>query len=52
MAVEAPPVGLVPKAIRRQQRAAEIVAAMGRYVEAGQKIPREWIDELTEIFVD
>jgi hypothetical protein len=43
--VPAPPVGLVPKFIRDEQRLAEIDAAIGRYVAALHPIPVEWLDE-------
>lgn len=45
----APPIGLTPKFIRDQQRAMEIVLAISRFVEAGQKVPRTWLNELTEL---
>lgn len=47
-----PPIGLIPKFVRDQERAQEILAAMSRYVEAGKKFPREWVDELTQLVVE
>jgi hypothetical protein len=43
---------LTPKWVWEEQRAAEIVAAMRRYVEAGKRIPRAWLDELAEVFAE
>jgi len=45
-----PPLGLMPRDIHRQQRARDIVAAMGRYVEGNKPIKQEWLDELTELY--
>lgn len=50
--MSAPPIGLIPLSIHRQKRAAEIVAAMDRYVQASKKIPLAWLKELTEIYSD
>lgn len=44
-AVQAPPIGLRPKAIVDALRIKEILEAMARYAEDGQKIPQEWVDE-------
>jgi hypothetical protein len=48
----APPLGLIPKWVRDEQRALEIVEAMLRYVAFSKKIPRAWLDELAEIYVE
>jgi len=48
--LEKPPIGLTPKWLRDEQRAAEILAAMGRYVEAGKRIPHAWLKELAEVY--
>lgn len=45
----APPIGLRPKAIVDALRIKEILEAMTRYAEGGQKIPQEWVDELSII---
>ena len=42
----------MPKNIHDQKRAAEIVAAMDRYIQASKKLPREWLDELADIYVE
>jgi hypothetical protein len=44
-----PPLGLTPRWLLDLQRTKEILAAMDRYVEAGQFIPEEWTDELNEL---
>ena len=44
-----PPLGLKPRFVHNRNRAIEIFQAMGRYVEAGQQIPRAWLDELCEL---
>ena len=49
---QAPPIGLVPRFVRDQERALEILAAMSRYVRDGKKIPRAWLGELAEIYSD
>lgn len=48
----APPIGLIPKFVRDQERAREILAAMDRYIDAGKKIPRAWVEELTQLVVE
>ena len=46
--VNKPPLGLVPRYIRDEQRAREIIDAMLRFIDNGKPVPREWIDELAE----
>ena len=41
-----PPLGLVPRYIRDGERVTEILEAIGRYNDAGQPVPQEWLDEL------
>ena len=41
-----PPLGLVPRCIRDMERVTEILEAIGRYNEAGQPVPKEWLEEL------
>lgn len=43
------PIGIRPRAAVRQDRMAEIVLAMGRYVEAGVRIPAEYFGELMDL---
>jgi len=43
-----PPIGLMPLAMYNQQRVLDILAAMGRYVQAKKRIPDEWFDELRD----
>lgn len=44
-----PPLGLIPRFIRDEQRRDEVLAAMTRYAEANKTIPGEWAEELKEI---
>lgn len=44
-----PPLGLIPKRIRQQERFLEICEAISRYYNAGEKIPIEWIKEYNEL---
>ncbi len=44
-----PPIGLVPKFIRQEQRLKEVKEAINRYFEAGLEIPTEWIEEYNEL---
>ncbi len=46
--VKKPPLGLVPRFIRDEQRAREIIDAILRYIDNGRPGPHEWIDELVE----
>lgn len=39
----------MPKDIWDRKRQEELAAAMNRYLEAGKKIPKEWIEEYNEI---
>ncbi len=41
-----PPLGLMPREIHIQKRAADILEAMLRYVREGLEIPQDWRDEL------
>jgi hypothetical protein len=43
-----PPLGLCPEYVWASNRAADILAAMTRYVAAGQKLPYAWITELED----
>jgi hypothetical protein len=43
-----PPLGLVPRFIRDEERVREIIEAIDRYNEAGKPVPQEWLDELNE----
>lgn len=43
-----PPLGLIPHRVWVQRRILDILQAMSRYLEADQKIPQEWIDELRD----
>lgn len=46
--VERPPLGLRPRRVMLHLRNKEILEAIGRYVEAGKVIPREWLNELMQ----
>jgi hypothetical protein len=45
----APPIGVKPKYIHDEERFADLAAATARYVEAGLRVPKEWIDEMWEL---
>lgn len=47
--VNKPPLGVVPRDIWDRKRQDDLAAAMQRYLEAGKKIPKEWLDEYNEI---
>lgn len=47
-----PPIGLVPKYIRQEQRISEIFEAIVRYFEARKRIPDEWIEEYHELIYE
>ena len=44
-----PPLGVVSREIWDRKRQEELAEAMGNYLEAGKKIPKEWLDEYNEI---
>jgi len=44
-----PPLGLVPKYIRTEERLHEVREAISRYYHAEMEIPVEWIEEHNEI---
>lgn len=46
-----PPLGLVPRKIRTEQRITEIVDAMSRYASAGKPVPAHWIQELQDLWI-
>lgn len=47
-----PPFGVVSKDMWDRKRQEDLAAAMGRYLEAGKKIPKEWLEEYNEISND
>lgn len=44
-----PPLGVMPRDIWDRKRQEELAEAMERYLEAGMKIPTEWLEEYNEI---
>lgn len=44
-----PPLGVSPKDMWDRKRREDLAAAMDRYLEAGKKIPKEWLEEYNEI---
>ena len=44
-----PPLGVMPRKTWYRQRQKDLADAMFRYLEAGMKIPAEWIEEYNEI---
>lgn len=47
--VTKPPLGVMPRKTWDRQRQKDLADAMARYLEAGMKIPSEWIEEYNEI---
>lgn len=43
------PIGAVSREMWDRKRQKELAGAMSRYLEAGRKIPKEWLDEYNEI---
>ena len=43
------PLGVVSREIWDRKRQEELAEAMGNYLEAGKKFPKEWLDEYNEI---
>lgn len=41
-----PPLGVSPKDMWDRKRREDLAAAMDRYLEAGKKIPKEWLEEI------
>ena len=41
-----PPLGVSPKDMWDRKRREDLSAAMDRYLEAGKKIPKEWLEEI------
>jgi hypothetical protein len=48
-AVKPPPIGVTPRFIHDERRAAELMAAIVRFLESGQPVHVEWYDELVEL---
>ena len=44
-----PALGVMPRELWNRQRQKDLADAMVRYLEAGMKIPAEWIEEYNEI---
>ena len=44
-----PPIGVMPRDMWDRKRQKDLADAMARYLEAGMKIPAEWIEEYNEI---
>lgn len=44
-----PPLGVMPRDMWDRKRKKDLADAMARYLEAGMKIPAEWIEEYNEI---
>ena len=49
IASKKPPLGVMPRDIWDRKRQEELAEAMARYLDAGMKIPTEWIEEYNEI---
>ena len=44
-----PPLGVMPRDIWDRKRQEELAEAMARYLEAGKRTPKEWLEEYNEI---
>lgn len=44
-----PPLGCRPRWYVDEQRMAELCEAVERYIDTGERVPVEWIDEMREI---
>lgn len=44
-----PPIGIMPRKLHDGARQREIVAAMLRYLDAGQSLPVAWVEELNDL---
>lgn len=47
--INRPPLGLIPKWIRQEERLKEVKEAMLRYLDANLEIPTEWGEEYEEL---
>ena len=45
----APPIGLIPKFIRQEERFLEVGEAIKRYVDVDKPVPAEWVEEFNEL---
>lgn len=43
------PEGITPRYDHNRKRLGEIGAAIARYIEAGEPVPREWVEEINDI---
>jgi len=44
-----PPLGLIPKKIKDEERLLDICEAIARYISVNKKIPPEWLKEYNEL---
>ena len=44
-----PPLGVIPRYIWDGKRKEELAAAIDGYLNAGERIPEEWVEEYNEI---
>lgn len=44
-----PPIGLIPKWYRQEQRLAELAEAVTRYTDANEAVPTTWLIEMQEV---
>lgn len=50
--INKPPLGLTPRNVWIQKRFIDVTDAIGRYFNAGLRIPTEWMDEYKELVDD
>ena len=44
-----PPMGIMPRRLWDESRTLDLLEAMRRYVEAGKKVPVDWLNELHDL---
>ena len=47
--MDKPPLGIVPRKLWDEKRLTDLGDAIGRYMEAGEPVPQEWILELIDL---
>ena len=50
MSDSGPPLGVMPRRLWIESRFWDLTEACNRYMEADKEIPREWVDEMRQLF--
>jgi len=50
--LEKPPIGIMPRHIYNDLRAKEIIRVMGEFMECGEPIKAEWVEELSDLVLN